>query len=156
MTRDDGADRGMRGAVRVEDVADQLDMLDEGVTVYLDRHTHTFVTLLDPMIFGEIDEQDLDPEDLDPERYLMLPTRFEVHEWAILRDFCVSVEDDDVRSQLLRAVHGRGAFRATKDVLYRHGLEQAWYAARQRALERIASDWLASHGLGPGGDRSPV
>ncbi len=155
MTRDDGAERGDRGAVRVEDVADQLDMLADGVTVYLDRHTHAFVTLLDPMIFGEIDEQDLDPEDLDPERYLMLPTRFEVHEWAILRDFCASVEDEDVRSQLLRAVHGRGAFRATKDVLYRHGLEQAWYAARQRALERIASDWLASHGLDPVGDRSP-
>lgn len=152
MTLEDGADRG---TVRVEDVADQLDTLAEGVTVYLDRYTNAFVTLLDPMFFGELDEQDVDPDDLDPERYLMLPSSFEIHEWAILRDFCVGVADGDVRAQLLRALHGRGAFRATKDVLYRYGLEQAWYAARQHALERIASEWLASHGLGPDPDTAP-
>lgn len=45
MTLEDSADRG---TVRVEDVADQLDMLTEGVTVYLDRDTNAFVTLLDP------------------------------------------------------------------------------------------------------------
>lgn len=103
MTLEDSVDRG---TVRVEDAADQLDMLTEGVTVYLGRDTNAFVTLLDPMLFGELDERDVDPDDLDPERYLMLPSSFEIHEWAILRDFCVGVADGDVRAQLLRALHG--------------------------------------------------
>ncbi|TVR97201.1 MAG: hypothetical protein EA416_00695 [Trueperaceae bacterium] len=135
--------------VRVEDVVDQLDMQDEATQVYLDRDTHTFVTILDPLIHGDdITEDQPDPEDLDPQRFAPLPSTFDIHEWAILRDFCAGVEDTDLRPRLLRAVHGRGAFRATKDLLSEHGLLDAWYAARDRALERIARDWLDSLGLG--------
>jgi len=149
--RDDDA-----GNVRVEDIVDQLDMLDEETQVYLDLETHTFVTLFDPFIVGaDVTEDQPDPEDLDQARFVPLPSRFDVHEWAILRDFCADVEDLDLRMRLLRAVHGRGAFRTTKDLLYEHGLIDAWYAARERALERIARDWMASHGLGPDVDETP-
>jgi hypothetical protein len=150
-SRNDGS-----GGVSVADVVDQLDMLGEGTTVYLDLETHEFVTILDPTLFGhDVTEDQPDPEDLDPERFAALPDAFDIHEWAILRDFCAGVEDVDLRSRLLRAVHGRGAFRATKDLLYEHGLEDAWYAARDRALEEIARDWLASIGLGPERDEPP-
>ncbi len=135
--------------VRVEDVVDQLDMQDEATQVYLDRNTHTFVTILDPFVYGEdVTEDQPDPEDLDPERFAPLPSTFDIHEWAILRDFCAGVEDPDLRPRLLRAVHGRGAFRVTKDLLFEHGLLDAWYAARDRALDGIARDWLDSLGLG--------
>lgn len=151
--RDDG-----RGPVSVEDVVDQLDMVDDATQLYLDLQTHEFVTILDPALFGEdVTEDQPDPEDLDTARFAALPSAFDIHEWAILRDFCAGVEDPDLRRRLLRAVHGRGAFRITKDLLYEHGLEDAWYAARERALEAIARDWLASLGLGPDADepRSP-
>ncbi len=155
MTPADGADRGDQGAVRVEDVVDQLDMLSEGIAVYLDLHTREFLTLFDPGIFGDVGEEDPDPEDLDPKRYAALPTSYEIHEWAILRDFCIDVDDSDLRERLMAALHGRGAFRTTKRLLYEHGLEHEWYAARQRALERIATAWLASLGLGPDADVPP-
>jgi hypothetical protein len=146
--RDDGA-RGMS----VSAIIDQLDMLSEGVTIYLDLETHEFVTILDPSYFGaDVTEDQPDPEDLEGKRFAALPDAFDIHEWAILRDFCAGVDDLDLRRRLLRAVHGRGAFRATKDVLHEHGLEDAWYAARERALEEIARDWLASLGLVAEGD----
>ncbi len=148
--RDDG-----RGPVRVEDVVDQLDMLDDTSQVYLDLATHAFVTILDPALVGEdVTEGQPDPEYLDTPRFAALPSAFDIHEWAILRDFCADVEDPDLRRRLLRAVHGRGAFRITKALLFEHGLQDAWYAARERALEEIARDWLASLGLGPDADES--
>ena len=151
----DARDDGPCG-VRVEDVVDQLDRLSDGIQVYLDLETQEFVTILDPGLYGEdVTEDQPDPEDLDPARFAALPDSFDIHEWAILRDFCAGVDDPDLRSRLLGAVHGRGAFRTTNDLLYEHGLEQDWYAARDRALERIARDWLASLGLAPDADESP-
>ena len=98
------------GSVRVADVVDQLDMLSEGVQVYLDLETHEFVTVLDPSVFGDdVAADQVDPEDLEPGRFAALPDAFDVHEWAILRAFCEEVEDPDLRARLLRAVHGRGA-----------------------------------------------
>jgi len=147
---------GPNQGVRLEDVVDHLDMLDEATHVYLDRDTHTFVTILDPAVYGEdVTEDQPDPEDLDPERFVALPSRFDIHEWAILRDFCGGVDDRDLRPRLLRALHGRGAFRYAKDLLYEHDLLDAWYAARDRALERIARDWMDEHGLGSGIDETP-
>jgi len=145
------------GSVRVADVVDQLDMLSEGIQAYLDLETHEFVTVLDPSVFGDdVAADQVDPEDLEPGRFAALPDAFDVHEWAILRAFCEEVEDPDLRARLLRAVHGRGAFRTTKDLLYEHGLERDWYAARDRALERVARDWLASLGLGHQDDETPA
>jgi hypothetical protein len=144
--------------VRLEDVVDHLDMLDEATQVYLDLHTLTFVTILDPSVYGEdATEAQPDPETLDPDRFAALPSRFDIHEWAILRDFCAGVDDRELRTRLLRIVHGRGAFRATKDLLFEHGLLDAWYAARARALERIARDWLDALELGShlGGTTEP-
>ena len=74
-------------------------------------------------------------------RFLELPSKFEVHEWAIMQDFSGSVESDAVRGDLVAAIHGRGAFGRFKDALRRHGIEAAWYAYRAGALRQIALDW---------------
>jgi len=66
-------------------------------------------------------------------RFLELPSKFEVHEWAIMQDFSGSVESDTVRGDLVAAIHGRGAFGRFKDALRRHGIEAAWYAYRAGA-----------------------
>ena len=54
------------------------------------------------------------------DRFRKLPTKFEVHEWAIMQDFSSSVEPDRIREDLLHAIHGAGAFRNFKDTLRRH------------------------------------
>ncbi len=153
----DGTRHDDPGSVRVEAVVDQLEMLSDGIQVYLDLETHEFVTVLDPSIFGDdVTADQPDPEGFEPGRFAALPDAFDLHEWAILRDFCEEIENPDLRARLLRAVHGRGAFRATKDLLYEHGLERDWYAARDRALERVARDWLASLGLGQPDEEPPA
>src|SRR5207248_3152956 len=46
---------------------------------------------------------------------LQLPTKFDVHEWAVMRDFSYSVQSDTIREDLLNAIHGTGAFRHFKE-----------------------------------------
>ncbi|HSN74775.1 MAG TPA: UPF0158 family protein, partial [Anaerolineae bacterium] len=74
--------------------------------------------------------------------WLRLPDQFEIHEWQIMRDFCYSLDDERLESELLDAIHGSGAFRAFKNTIHYRGIEQDWYRFRQEALEQIARDWL--------------
>jgi uncharacterized protein UPF0158 len=77
--------------------------------------------------------------------FLKLPTKYEVHEWAIIQDFSDSVESDRIREDLLNAIHGRGAFRMFKDTLRRHRIESAWFPFRAEALRQIAIRWCKEH-----------
>ena len=75
------------------------------------------------------------------DRFQELPTKFEVHEWAIMQNFSRSVESDSIREDILNAIHGPGAFRNFKDTLRRHGIESSWFAFRTEALNQIALGW---------------
>jgi hypothetical protein len=60
---------------------------------------------------------------------------------AIMQDFSRWVESDRIREDLLRAIHGAGAFRNFKDTLRRHRIESAWFAFRAEALRQITLNW---------------
>jgi hypothetical protein len=75
------------------------------------------------------------------DRFPRLPSKFDVHEWAIMEDFSLSVESDRIREELVHAIHRSGAFRNFKDTLRRHRMEAAWFAFRTEALRKIAIDW---------------
>jgi hypothetical protein len=53
------------------------------------------------------------------DRFQKLPTKFDVHEWAIMQDFSRSVRSDRMRD----------------------GIESAWFSFRAEALRQIAIKW---------------
>jgi len=78
-------------------------------------------------------------------KWLQLPDNFEIHEWAIMRDFVFSLPEGEQRFQLEGAIHGHEAFRMFRNEIDRFFLTEDWYAFRQRALERIVINWLDRH-----------
>ena len=54
--------------------------------------------------------------------FAILPGKFEIHEWSIMREFCDSVDNGEHRDQLLEAIHGSEAFRFFHSTLNRLGL----------------------------------
>jgi hypothetical protein len=80
-------------------------------------------------------------------RFRKLPSKVEVHEWAIMEDFSNSVASDGIREDLLRAIHGRGAFRSFKEALRRHRIEPVWFQFRAEALRQIALDWCEANNV---------
>jgi len=135
--------------------------MDE-TTVYLNEETGDLLMVQDRQVRkaeslaeGEIDAEDL-PEwqrDVLPKVYeavhepewLALPSQWDIHEYEMMETFCHSVEDDDHREQLLRAIRGRGAFRYFRDTCDRLGLTEDWYAYRDQAYEDVAVQWLKAH-----------
>jgi hypothetical protein len=84
---------------------------------------------------------------LDSGRALPLPDSFDVHEWDLMRRFANSVEDADARDEILRAIHGTGAFRLFRMTVDRLGLRDAWFRYRDDSMRDLARAWLEEHGI---------
>ncbi len=82
---------------------------------------------------------------LESDDYLALPSKFDIHEYAIMDRFCYSVEDEELSKELIYQIRGSGAFRRFKDAIHRHGIADDWYRFRQAALEEVAVEWLEAN-----------
>lgn len=76
-----------------------------------------------------------------------LPSRFEYQEYSIVERFCETVRDPGQRERLLKAIHGKRAFRDFLTLVRKLGLEDRWIGFRNRAFEEIAIAWLSKHGI---------
>jgi hypothetical protein len=152
----------MPAPVRLTDIVDALEMQSDEQSSFLDLETGKVETVSrDLLREAEASEDDEEPDLLEEpddeweiarrivfsDRFRKLPTKFEVHEWEIMREFADSLESGKIREDLLRAIHGSGAFRHFKDSIRRQGAEPAWFAFRTEALKQIALDWCEEHGV---------
>ena len=145
----------MLTTVRVDDIVEALEMQFDESASYLDLDTGQVVTVSKDLLRAAEDPGDEEPDlptwqrdeweiakrIVSTDRFRELPTKFDVHEWAIMQDFSRSLQSDSIREDLLRAIHGAGAFRNFKDTVRRHGIDSAWFGFRTEALRQIARNW---------------
>jgi hypothetical protein len=146
----------MPAIVRLSDIVDALEMQFDESSSFLDRETGQVETVSGDLLREAEESGDGEGPNLpawqeqeweiaklivSTDRFLALPSKFDVHEWAIMENFASSMESNQLREDLLHAIHRAGAFRNFKDTLRRHRLEQTWFAFRTEALRPIALDW---------------
>ena len=160
----------MTVTVSLRDLVDELQMLPNESTAYLNKVTGKIIALTDDIVaMAEIDNQiEEELEDVtgdvvneapdleaayyqevkrvlafDPD-YLKLPSRFEIHEYEIMERFCLSIPDGEVSDVLLGKIRGSGAFRRFKEAIYQYEIENDWFQYRDEAYKEIAIAWLES------------
>ncbi len=112
---------------------------------YLHRETGEVLRLIegvsDQSLFKRV-SKDANYLSIDP-----VPSR-EQYRW--MEHFIDSMEDDELRGKLRRAVDGRGAFRRFKDVLAPHRVDrERWFRFRSDRLREAMERWLSHHNLKP-------
>jgi hypothetical protein len=85
-------------------------------------------------------------EDED-ERFVLLPEKFDFHEYRQMERFIGTVENAEIAEQLWRSIKGKGAFRYFKDTAGRLGLLQRWYQYRDDAMKEFVIDWAEAHNV---------
>src|SRR5258708_1866381 len=109
----------MPASARLGDIVDALEMQIDESSSFLDLDTGQVETV-SHVLLREAEESDGDETRNLPtwqkqeweiarlivstERFRKLPSKFDVHEWAIMRDFSGSVESDTIREDLLLAI----------------------------------------------------
>lgn len=125
--------------VYIEDIADELEMCMDGWEQFLNTETGEIVALADGT-WVERDEE-LEEEIETSDCYVRLPNQYEIHEWNIMKEFAESIPSAGKQERLLKALHGRKAYRRFKDEIINLDVEKAYYAYRFLALCRIARQW---------------
>lgn len=150
--------------VSLNDIVQEMQVICDTMTVYYQRSTGKFFMATDEHIYlaeseAPIDdcpewEQEIIRETAeflareDDGDHVPLPTRYDIHQYAIMERFCSTVENRKIANDLFRSIAGKGAFRRFKDALHRHGIEKSWYAYKDEAYKETARDWCEDHGIG--------
>ncbi len=149
----------MASVISLKKIAQEIDMLGDDWTAYLNRQTSEVCSFPNDEM-GQI-EEGADADDLSDWRtqfekmreilegndWIRLPNKFDVNEWSIMRDYAQSMEVTSVRDELLNTIHGRGAFRLFKDTLIRLGFRDHWFEFKSQAIEEIVADFLDARGI---------
>ena len=145
--------------VSLRDVVEALDLQSDELSSYMDPDTGEIITFNEEEAhIAESGRWEDAPEWMKPqlpkikraledERMLELPDRFHIDEWSMMQEFALADAQCQCRAELQSAVHGDGAFRRFKAVIYRLGLEDTWFKYRAAQYERVARQWLEVNGI---------
>lgn len=147
--------------VKLSDVIEALDSAMDEHAYYLDKRSGEIVLVTDDDIAAAENEElmlaspEWQQESIanahealnDSKNLLPLPDKFEIHEYRIMEEFCLALDNRQVGAELHRLIKGSGAFRRFKNAVCEMGIDDAWFDFKRRALEQIAIDWLEENGL---------
>jgi hypothetical protein len=141
--------------VKLQDVVETMDMLGDEMSAHLNKRTGELITLTTEEFSAAEEEEDLADypewqhesilkarEIMDSEDWVELPAKEDIHDYAIMEEFCRSIADPELSDRLLSTIRGSGAFSRFRGALEALDLRQEWYDFRAAELEKIAVEWL--------------
>ncbi len=142
--------------VSLTKVTDELEMMSDGITVYISTKTGHMVVVTDDLE-SMLDDDDppewaLDvilevKEALNSDEFIQLPDAWEINDYDIMKDFCYAVQDEALRNEMFDLIRGSGAFRRFKGFVHHKGIEKDWYAFRDSAIRQIAREFLEARNI---------
>lgn len=153
----------MAAEVKLELIIEALEMADDSISSYLDVETgevcsvtqEEFALAEDPQtVMEELPDWQSElvklarsiQEQVD-KRYLALPDKFDVHEWAIMDRFSETLKDTRLRNDFHGGIRGAGAFRLFKRLLTEYKLWDAWNRFKQVELRQMAIQWCEENAV---------
>jgi Uncharacterised protein family (UPF0158) len=149
----------MPAVISLRDVVEALDLQSDELSSYLDPDSGEIITFNhEEARIAERGNWDSVPDwmraslpkikrALEDDRMLALPDRVHIDEWRMMQDFADQQEDCRCQAALADAVHGSGAFRLFRRTIAQLGIEEQWRRYREKAMERVARDWLEENKL---------
>ena len=140
--------------INLQTIIDGLKMVDDMNRVFFDTETNETVYLseFDPELTADTAEL----MEANPSRFIPLPEQREINEYGMMEDFIDALPDGEKKYTLVMSINGRGAFRRFKGTVRHYGLEQQWYAFRDKAYARVAVAGGIHHFLQAGPRHPPL
>ena len=153
----------MAAEVELDVIIEALEMADDSISSYLDVETSEVHSITEEE-FDLAEDPQTAIEDLpnwqreavtlarsiqkqDGKRYMALPDKFDVHEWAMMDRFSMTLRDAQMRNDFHGGIRGAGAFRLFKHLLTEYDLWDAWNRFKQVELRQMAIEWCKENGI---------
>lgn len=129
--------------VKLSEVIDALDFTNDEIEYYYNPDT-------EEIFMSNIgDFEDLNEDELDElfEKSIMLPTRYDINEYEMMKNFAETISDTKLQNQLYISLNGSGAFRIFKDTCINFDIINDWYKFRDERYKQIAIDWCKENNI---------
>lgn len=129
--------------VTLSKIIEGLEMVDDIVDCYYNPEK-------DEIFLSNIGEyEELSEDEIDElfEKSIILPTRYEINEYQMMKDFIYTIENLETKNNLQILIQGKGAFRSFKDYCTEMDIIQEWYDFRNKRYKEIAIDWCKQNEL---------
>ena len=153
----------MAAEVELDVIIEALEMADDSISSYLDVETGEMHSITEEE-FDLAEDPQTAMEDLpnwqrdavmlarsiqkqEGKRYMALPDKFDVHEWAMMDRFSMTLRDAQMRNDFHGGIRGAGAFRLFKHLLTEYNLWDAWNRFKQVELRQMAIEWCKENGI---------
>ena len=147
--------------IKLDNIIEVLEFQSDESSSFLNTKTGEVVLMTDYAMRAAEDDEPL--EDLpDWERdlvtiareilaetgeYIPLPTKFDIHEYSIMEQFCLSLDDTEMSGLLYGLIKGSGAFRRFKNAIHEYDIADEWHSYRNNALKEIAIEWCRENNI---------
>lgn len=132
--------------LKLDDVVEALGISSDESAYYYNKETGELVFVMDP-IFGCNDQALLDDLAENEDKYLRLPSKYDINEYQLMKEFIRDFPPGKVQNRLERVIRGKGAFRNFKDAIYDLKIEKQWYDCKDVEYRKIAIRWCEEHGI---------
>ena len=124
--------------IKLNEVIDGLEFVNSG----LDTNAYFNPDKNEIFYIGEYDTYDDEFEES-----IMLPSKYEIHEYSMMEDFIETIDDVKLYNQLRIAITGPGAFRRFKDTCINFEIIEDWYKFRDKKYREIAINWCRENNI---------
>jgi hypothetical protein len=149
--------------IKLSEIVESMDCQSDEITAYLNRENGKIEVVPDePTDAIEDGEEQEDANEflatggeeacivreiIQGKNWIPLPSKFDIHDYQIMEDFCLSQKDPTQRDRLLNAIQGRGAFARFKGIVQQLGLLEKWYEFKKTEYSEIAKQWCEQNGV---------
>ncbi len=125
--------------VSIKELATELEATWDDWTKYLNTETGEIVDIPDDPIAADMDEEDI--PDISDEKFVQLPSQWDLHEYQIMKEFAESLKDAKAQQKLFSALGRPHPYRRFKDEVAALGIRDDYFAFRLEAFKAIAERW---------------
>ena len=129
--------------VKLSEIIDALDFTNDEIEYYYNPDSgEIFMSSIGVC-------ENLSEDELDElfEKSIMLPTRYEINEYEMMKDFAETIEDTRLQNQLYISLNGSGAFRRFKDTCINFDIIDDWYKFRDEKYKELAINWCKDNNI---------
>lgn len=105
----------------VKKIKEALEMIDSESSAYYNKESGEVVWVFEYM---DNDTELLDVIEDNPDKYISLPTQYDIDEYSTMREFAHSCDNIEIADELCLCLKDSGAFRRFKDKIYYLGVRE--------------------------------
>ncbi|MGG0174675.1 UPF0158 family protein [Gottfriedia acidiceleris] len=151
----------MTNKAKIKDIIEEMEMQIDGYRSFIKIRTGEVFSVAEDDLIDAEDEKPMDDlqdwqlENLEIaneivenfEDYKELPSKYEIDEYKMIKDFCLTVKDEKIQNILLITIEGKGAFRRFKDAVIELNIDMDWYSYRDRRYKDLAIAWCQNNDI---------